>query len=107
MQYYYLRHAFDYRSAVSETNPAHPPNNHTPIFPTDHAPLLVIEDGSLRTLHRLVGGTDVAMVMLYAPWCFHSIRLAKTFVELAKNQEEVWFAINNNYIHLNFPPYAF
>ena len=47
----------------------------------------VIDDGSYKRLHRLIGKVDVAMVMMYAPWCHHSAKLAKTFVDVAKTQE--------------------
>ena len=37
----------------------------------------------------MIGSVDVAMVMLYTPWCVQCVKLAKVFVEAARRQNEV------------------
>ena len=80
----------NFRSDYTQDESSHPPNNHTSLFPIDHTPLMVIDDGSLKTLYRLLSNADVAMVMMYAPWCYHSGELARTLVKVAKSQNEVY-----------------
>ena len=61
----------------------YPANNLSSVFTMDHN-LYDITDGSLTTLNELLEGTDIGIVMLYAPWCAHSISAAVNFANVSK-----------------------
>lgn len=78
-----------YFSSVEPTQEESYPANSLPsLFPPNQSWVIDIYNGSLATLNSLLMGVDVAMVMMYAPWCIHSASAAKNFLETAKSLEE-------------------
>lgn len=76
--YYYIR--------PTETQEHfYPANNLSSVFKDDQLHYVYdIYNGSLTTLDNLLSDIDIGVVLLYAPWCSHSLAIATNFVNVAK-----------------------